>query len=213
MPMTQAGQDDRQPDRGLATGPPAEERVGEQQHADAGVQPHRLVGPQELRDRGGADGAERDGDREERARPPPQQRRDRHQSDHDRDRRPGQILAEQAFEQRGRHQHRDEHPVPPHPGGRRRGSRLCPQRPGGGPHRASVRNPGARRYRPQVRVADRPIGRGKSSLLPDGARRPVPSRSTGAGPRSASTELRRRHTRCRTSCIEWAASAPAGHGP
>ena len=158
-----------------------------------GVQPHRLVGPEELRDRGGAEGAERDGDREERARPPPQQRRDRHQAsttatagqDRSSRSRPSStaVGTSTATSTQSRHTRAG--------GAGARGSAHS--------DRAAVLIEPAYGTRAhggigrKYEVAHRPIGRRKSSLLPDGARRPVPSRSTRAGPRSgASTDRRRR---------------------
>ena len=169
-------EDDRQPDRGLASGPPAEQRVG-QQHARrcrCTARPARR--PDERRDPGGAEepnatatassGCVR-----------------RHNS--------AEIATRRA---------RSRPPATPRP----RAAPLRAAPPGPAPRRAPSRarrgqaapglgalttatgrrssssqrrEPARRRYRPQVRVARRPIGRRKSSLPPDGARRPVPSRS------------------------------------
>src|SRR5918995_1268492 len=58
------------------------------------------------------------------------------------------VLAEDALEDRRRHQHGDQHPVPPHPRRRGRSPGVGPYRPDGGArHAPSVADPAAGRSR------------------------------------------------------------------
>ena len=212
-------QDDPQPDHGLATGPPAEQRVGEQQHVHRGIQPHRSVGAEEGRDQLRDEDAERDRDRGERVRAPPQQREHQRHSEHERDRSPDHVLAEDAFEQRRRHQHGDQRPVPPHPPRRLRSSGFGPDRlDGAAHHHASVANQAGRRIGRKYGPFSASIGRlasGNPAASADVAGAASGHADVaGVTHPEPPTDLRKEQQPCcRPRCTDGAGSPPAAPGP
>ena len=122
--------DDRQPDDDLATGPPSQQRIGEQHHVDHRVQPDGCGRTIDQRDEVQHDDrAEDNGDDSEWVRPPPEKREHQRHGEHERYRTPRDVGTKDAFEYGGQQQDSDQCPVPPDPRRGRSGSWLVSQRP------------------------------------------------------------------------------------
>ena len=158
---------DRQPDHGVTTGAPAEQRVHQQDHEDGGVQAlasrrrgraRRPARPRRGRRRRRRTGA---GASAATAASAASASDDRHGQ-----RPPHQVVPERSFEHRHGHQRGDERPVPPDPPWRigKRGARPTTNepRPGARPHPKEVRRPADRPKVRDGRPSDRSVANGRS---------------------------------------------------
>ena len=134
LPMMSATPPTNRPAR-----PPPEQRVRQQQQEDHRVQVRVGTDRQRL-DRAGA---ERDREHEQRPGPPPQQRRYQGHHERHRDHPRGKVRTQQALEDRDRHEHAHERPVPPGTARRVRRRGLVPDRTQEAAHPIIVWVPGA----------------------------------------------------------------------
>ncbi len=120
--------DERKTDADLPATPPPRQRVGKQQDEDRRVEANHPVGVADHgREVDQDDRTERDHDGCQRMRTPPQQGPGQRDAEQHRDRPPHHVVAQQALEERGRHEDSDQDPVPPHARRRLRCSRFGPQ--------------------------------------------------------------------------------------
>lgn len=147
------GHGERHPGHRRHAAAPPEQGVRNQQDVRRGVELHRRAGAQQRRRVAEHDRAEHHRGHEDRARAPPRQADRRSHARDQRDARPHHVVAQGRLEQPGRHQRRDQHPVPPERRRRVRGRRLSKERPEGAAHHGvTVEGRRGSRHRPEVRT-------------------------------------------------------------